>query len=317
MVRFGKNGSDATSGAIRAARAFTRRDRVACCGYHGWQDWYIGSTTRNAGVPQAVRDLTHPFAYNDLGSLEKVLGAHSGEFAAVILEPVNFFEPQPGFLEGVKELAHRHGALLIFDEICSGWHFGLGGAQKKYGVIPDLACFGKAMGNGYPISCVVGRCDVMQVFEEIFFSFTFAGEVASMAAAMKVIDILETTDALSRMEYFGKLLQDGFNTFAKEAGLAGRLECLGQPRWSLMKFRDAGGNDSAVARSLFLQEVCKRGVLSLGTHDMCAAHDRPAVEHTLRAYAAAIKTLAQWLQDAKPERFLEGALIQPVFRARG
>ena len=150
MVRFGKNGSDATSGAVRAARAFTGRDRIACCGYHGWQDWYIGSTSRNAGVPKAVRELTHPFPYNDLASLEKLLEEHPDEFAAVIMEPVNFVEPAHGFLEGVKHLALRHAALLIFDEICVGFHFGLGGAQKLFGVTPDLACFGKAMGNGFP-----------------------------------------------------------------------------------------------------------------------------------------------------------------------
>ena len=156
-VRFGKNGSDATSGAVRAARAFTGRDRIACCGYHGWQDWYIGSTTRNAGVPGAVRALTHPFIYNDLGSLQKLLDSHPGEFAAVIMEPVNFWPPAAGFLEGVKSSCAPARRLLIFDEICSGFHFGLGGAQKKFGVTPDMACFGKAMGNGFPISCVVGR----------------------------------------------------------------------------------------------------------------------------------------------------------------
>ena len=220
-VRFGKNGSDATSGAVRAARALTGRERIACCGYHGWQDWYIGSTTRNAGVPEAVRALTHPFVYNDLGSLQKLLEEHRGEFAAVIMEPVNFWPPAAGFLEGVKKLAHEHGALLIFDEICSGFHFGLGGAQKRFGVTPDMACFGKAMGNGFPISCVVGRADVMKVFEDIFFSFTFGGEVASMAAAMKVLDVLETTDALARMDANGRVLQEGLNALAKEAGIAG------------------------------------------------------------------------------------------------
>ena len=145
MVRFGKNGSDVTSAAVRVSRAFTGRERIACCGYHGWQDWYIGSTTRNGGVPGAVRELTHPFRYNDLSSLQTVLEEHSGQFAAVIMEPVNFVEPVPGFLQGVKDLAQKHGALLIFDEICSGFHFGLGGAQKGFGVVPDLATFGKAM----------------------------------------------------------------------------------------------------------------------------------------------------------------------------
>jgi len=316
MVRFGKNGSDATAGSVRAARAFTGRERVACCGYHGWQDWYIGSTTRNAGVPGAVRALTHAFPYNDLPALEKLLAEHRGEFAAVIMEPVNFVEPAAGYLQGVKELAHRHGALLIFDEICSGFHFGLGGAQKRYDVIPDLACFGKAMGNGFPISCVVGRADVMKIFAEIFFSFTFGGEVASIAAALKVLDILEHTDALMSIETNGRVLQDGFNALAKLAALADRLSCVGHPSWSLVRFRDADGKDSLLLRSLFSQELVKRGILALVTHNMTAAHDHTAVQQTLEAYAATMKTVAGWLQDPHPERFLEGEMIQSVFRVR-
>lgn len=316
MVRFGKNGSDATSGAVRAARAFTGRDRIACCGYHGWQDWYIGSTTRNAGVPKAVRDLTHPFVYNDLASLEKLFAEHPGEFAAVIMEPVNFVEPVPGFLQSVKNLAHQHGALLIFDEICVGFHFGLGGAQRLYGVVPDLACFGKAMGNGFPISCVLGRADVMHTFEEIFYSFTFAGEVAAMAAAMKVLDILEHTDALARMESNGRTLQDGIAAMAKEAGLEDRIRTMGRPQWSLLKFTDQHGADSALVKNLFQQEAVKRGVLLLATHNLTAAHDGPAIHQTLETYAEVFKTLAMWLQDPNPEHFLEGPMTQSVFRVR-
>jgi glutamate-1-semialdehyde aminotransferase/spore coat polysaccharide biosynthesis protein SpsF (cytidylyltransferase family) len=316
MVRFGKNGSDATSGAVRAARAFTGRDRIACCGYHGWQDWYIGSTTRNAGVPSAVRQLTHPFAYNDLASLETLFTEHPGEFAAVIMEPTNFVDPAPGFLAGVKELAHKHGALLIFDEICSGFHFGLGGAQKLFGVTPDMACFGKAMGNGFPIACVLGRADVMKVFSEIFYSFTFAGEVASMAAAMKVLDILENTDALARLEANGRTLRDGVNAMAKEAGLGARIKALGRPQWALLKFTESVGTDSPLLRNLFQQEAIKRGVLLLATHNITAAHDNTAIHQTLEAYAEVIKTLAHWSQDPEPARFLEGPMTQPVFRVR-
>jgi glutamate-1-semialdehyde aminotransferase/spore coat polysaccharide biosynthesis protein SpsF (cytidylyltransferase family) len=316
MVRFCKNGSDATAGAVRAARAWTNRERVATCGYHGWQDWFIGSTTRHAGVPAAVRALTHPFPYNDLAALERLLSEHPGEFAAVVMEPVNFVEPSAGYLQGVKELAQKHGALLIFDEICSGFHFGLGGAQKLYGVTPDLACFGKAMGNGFPIACVVGRRDVMPIFAEIFFSFTFGGEVASIAAAMKVLDILEQTDALAQIRAQGQRLQDGFNTLAKEAGLGDRFECVGQPAWSLMKFRDERGQDSLLARSLFQQEIVKRGVLVLSTHNMTAAHDATAIQQTLEIYAAAMKTVAGWLAEPEPKSFLEGPMIEPVFRVR-
>ncbi len=316
-VRFAKNGSDATSGAVRAARALTGRDRIACCGYHGWQDWYIGSTTRNAGVPETVRALTHPFVYNDLASLENLLQQHKGEFAAVIMEPVNFWPPAAGFLEGVKQLAHEHGALLIFDEICTGFHFGLGGAQKRFGVIPDMACFGKAMGNGFPIACVVGPAEVMQVFQEIFFSFTFGGEVASMAAASKVLDVLETTDALARMDANGRVLQEGLNALAKKAGLEDCIRCIGYPFWSLIRFLDAEGKDSFLVRSLFTQECVKRGVLLLATHNLTAAHDPLAIEQTLRLYAEVCKTLSQWLSEPRPEDHLEGEMIQPVFRVRG
>ena len=316
MVRFGKNGSDATSGAVRAARALTGREHIACCGYHGWQDWYIGSTARHAGVPEGVRALTHPFAYNDAEALKKLLNDRPGEFAAVIMEPVNFWPPAPGFLEAVKELAHKHGALLIFDEICSGFHFGLGGAQKKFGVTPDMACFGKAMGNGFPIACVVGRADVMKVFEDIFFSFTFGGEVASMAAAMKVLDILEKTDALVRIDSNGRILQDGLNALAEDAGLQDRIRCIGYPFWSLIKFLDAEGKDSLLVRSLFTQECVKRGVLLLATHNMTAAHDPLSVERTLRVYAEVCKTVARWLKEPSPEKHLEGEMIQPVFKVR-
>jgi glutamate-1-semialdehyde 2,1-aminomutase/spore coat polysaccharide biosynthesis protein SpsF len=315
-VRFGKNGSDATAGAVRAARALTGRERIACCGYHGWQDWFIGSTTRNVGVPKAVQALTHPFTYNDLGSLRILLDEHKGEFAAVIMEPANFWPPIDGFLEGVKNLAHDHGALLIFDEICSGFHFGVGGAQKKFGVIPDLACFGKAMGNGFPISCVVGKANVMNVFEDIFFSFTFGGEVASMAAAMKVLDILEGTDALARINVNGRLLQEGLNAMSSQAGLQDRIKCVGYPFWSLIRFLDADGRDSLLVRSLFAQECVKRGVLLLATHNMTAAHDPLAIEGTLKVYAEVCKTMAKWLNESHPEVHLEGEMIQSVFRVR-
>ena len=316
MVRFGKNGSDATSGAVRAARAFTGRDRIACCGYHGWQDWYVGTTTRNLGVPEAVQSLTHKFDYNDLDSLSTLLDKHPGEFAAVIMEPVNFVEPDPGYLEGVKELTHLHGALLIFDEICSGFHFGLGGAQKFYGVIPDLACFGKAMGNGFPISCVLGKTEVMTVFEEIFFSFTMGGEIASIAAALKVIDILKTTDTLETIKSNGKKLQDGLNVMSSEAGLQDCIKCVGHPSWSLIRFSDIADCESAVIRTLFIQELNKRGILSLGAHNMSASHGHAHIEQTLHTYANVLKTISGWLNETQPESFLEGPIIRPVFRAR-
>jgi len=188
MVRFGKNGSDATSAAIRLARAFTGRDHVCVCGYHGWQDWYIGSTSRSLGVPESTQNLTHVFKYNDISSLEEIFSANQGDIAAVIIEPMNVEYPKDDFLKKVKELAHKNGALLIFDETITGCRFAKGGGQELFNVIPDLATFGKGIGNGFPLSAVVGRRDIMLLMEDIFYSGTFSGETASLAAAKVVLE---------------------------------------------------------------------------------------------------------------------------------
>jgi len=174
MVRFGKNGSDATSAAIRISRAYTGRDHVAVCGYHGWQDWFIGSTTRNKGVPKPVSELTHSFKYNDAESLESILVNY--QVAAVILEPMNVSFPNEGFLLRVKELAKKHGAVLIFDETITGFRLSAGGAQELFNVNPDLSTFGKGMANGMPLSAIVGRSEIMKEMENVFFSGTFGGE---------------------------------------------------------------------------------------------------------------------------------------------
>lgn len=318
MIRFGKNGSDATAGAVRAARAYTGREHVATCGYHGWQDWFIGTTTRFAGVPRSVRELAHPFPYNDLEALRTLLDVHPGEFATVIMEPFNFVWPAEGYLSAVKELAHEHGALLIFDEICTGFHLGLGGAQTLFGVVPDMATFGKAMGNGYAISCIAGRRDIMKIFDDIFVSFTFAGDVSAMAASLAVLDILEHTDALARLTEAASRLRDGAIAFAHEAGLEGRFHIWGHPNWALLKFTDLSGADDPLLRAIWLQEVHRRGVLILATHNTCTALDPEAVDQVLRAYAGAFKRVGQLLAsgiDLRSE--LDGPIPTPAFRARG
>lgn len=318
MVRFAKNGSDATSGAVRAARAFTKRDRVAICGYHGWHDWYIGTTSRSAGVPRAVQELSHTFPYNDLDALERLLASHPGEFAAVILEAFNHVWPAEGFLEGVKELAHRHGAVLIFDEICSGFHFGLGGAQKLFGVTPDLATFGKAMGNGYPISCVVGRRDIMEIFNDIFMSFTFAGDVSAMAAANAVLDHLESGDAYTRMEATSTAMFDGARVLADLSGLGSRFVIHGHRNWPFLRFLDDSGSDDPVLRALWIQEVTRRGVLIISTHNVSASLNRNDVEHVLNAYAAAFKFIGGLVRDGESlMNHLDGPVPTPAFRVRG
>jgi len=211
-VRFGKNGSDATAGAVRVARAFTGRDHVAVCGYHGWQDWYIGTTLRNRGVPEATRALSHSWAYNDIDSLEAIFKAHPDQVAAVIMEPMNVVEPMPGFLAAVKALAHKHGALLVFDETITGFRYANGGAQELFDVTPDLATFGKGLANGYPVSAVAGRADVMQLMEEVFFSFTFGGETLSLAAALATMRKLEREPVTATLTSQGLKIIDGLRS---------------------------------------------------------------------------------------------------------
>jgi glutamate-1-semialdehyde 2,1-aminomutase/spore coat polysaccharide biosynthesis protein SpsF len=291
---------------------------VATCGYHGWQDWCIGATSRSAGVPRAVCELAHPFPYGDLAALERLLGAHRGEFAAVIMEPFTFTTPPAGYLAGVRELAHAHGALLIFDEIVTGFRLALGGAQERFGVVPDLAAFGKGLGNGYPISAIVGRRDVMAILEDAFVSFTFAGETSAMAAALAVLDVLEHTDALSRLEAAGRMLADGARAMAEAAGLGARVQLLGDPRWTLVRFVDAAGQEDPLLRALWTQEVTRRGVLILATHNVSAAHDYSAVEHALCAYAEAFRRVAHLVATgAALEAHLDGPVPTPAFRVRG
>ncbi len=316
MVRFGRNGSDATSAAVRCARAYTGRDIVACCGYHGWQDWYIGATARHRGVPQAVRDLTKTFSYNDLASLEAIFKAHPDNVACVIMEPTNFTAPAPGFLEGVRALATRHKAVLVFDEICTGFHLGLGGAQKLFGVTPDLACFGKAMGNGFPISVVVGRGDVMQIFEDIFVSFTFAGEVSAMAASLEVIQRLETEPIINEMARRGARIQDTVRTCAAANGIESNVANLGMPQWSITKFLDRRGAESIELKSLFQQEFIKRGILTLGTHNLNATLSDLDTTHIVTAYEEVLPIVADAIQANDAASRLEGSMIQVIFKVR-
>src|SRR3954471_9398347 len=200
-VRFAKNGCDVTTAAVRLARAFTGRDKVLCCGYHGWHDWYSSVTDRHRGVPGDVAALTHTIAYNDLASVEAAL---DDQTACVILEPVTFEAPRGNFLADLKWLCAARGALLVFDEMWTGFRLALGGAQERFGVEADLACFSKAIANGMPLAALTGRADVMQLLErEVFFFSTFGGEALSLAAAAATLQELERRDVPSQLERRG------------------------------------------------------------------------------------------------------------------
>jgi glutamate-1-semialdehyde 2,1-aminomutase len=316
MSRFGKNGSDATAGAVRLARAFTGRDRIAVCGYHGWQDWFIGSTLRHRGVPDATRALTHAFAYNDLDSLHKLFAQWPGQIAAVIMEPMNLIEPAPGFLESVKELAHKHGALLVFDETVTGFRYANGGAQAHFGVTPDLATFGKGVANGYPLSVVSGRADVMQLMEEIFFSFTFGGETLSLAAALATMNKLQAEPVTATLAAQGRKLLDGAATLIEKHGVADVFLLSGHPSWSFLQIRDTAPYTMWQIKTLFLQEMFARGVLTLGSHNMCYAHSDADLAKLLGAYDEVFPLIRGAIDQRTLESALRCAPLEPLFRVR-
>lgn len=316
MVRFGKNGSDATAGAVRLARAFTNRDRVVVCGYHGWQDWYIGSTARNRGVPQVTRDLTNSFVFNDLTSLQKALEEHKGEFAAVVLEPMNVTLPGPGFLEGVKALAHEHGALLVFDETITGFRYANGGAQEYFGVIPDLATFGKGLANGYPVSAIAGRRDVMKLMEEIFFSFTFGGEALSLAAAKATLTKLKTQPVVQTLVSRGQQILGGASKIVSEAGLSDVFALSGHPTWSFLNIKDARGHSSFEIKTMLMQEMHQRGFLTVGTHNVNYAHTEDDIRALLAAYAEVLPMIGKHLNEGTLRTSLRCEPLVPLFKVR-
>jgi glutamate-1-semialdehyde 2,1-aminomutase len=316
MVRFGKNGSDATSGAIRLARAYTSHDHVAVCGYHGWQDWYIGSTTRNKGVPQATRDLTQTFTYNDIDSLHKIFKDHPGQVAAVIMEPMNTTEPKDGFLQAVKELTHQQGAVLIFDETITGFRYANGGAQEYFGVTPDLATFGKGLANGYPVSAVAGKADIMRMMEEIFFSFTFGGETLSLAAAKATLTKLERQPVIETTWRQGRKVIDGVNDRILRHNLGTIISTGGKACWSFLLFRDTEAYSQWDIKTLFLQEVFARGILAIGTHNMSYAHSDADIARLLTVYDEVFALIAEGISNKNLKERLRTKTLVPLFKLR-
>lgn len=315
-VRFGKNASDATAGSIRLARAITGRDHIFTCGYHGWQDWYIGATTRNKGVPKAVCELTHTFPYNDIAALDKLFKEYKDSVAAVIMEPMNVTEPSPGYLEELKELVHKNGALLIFDETVTGFRLTNGGAQEYFGVIPDLATFGKGMANGYPISVVTGRDEYMKEMEEIFFSFTYGGELLSLAAANAVLDKLRREPVLKKIATSGKKLKDSVNDLIKKYGLTDTLSVSGHDTWNFLIVKDHPKSDSFTTKTYFMQEMLRQGVLTLGAHVITYAHTEDDINFCIAAYDNFLQSLSHHLQKGTINTALECDVLKPLMKIR-
>ena len=313
-ARFAKNGTDVTSAAIRLSRAYTGRDKVILCGYHGWQDWSIGTTTRNKGVPQAVSELSVAVPYNDLNRIEELL--KNENFASVIMEPCNSDAPHDGYLQGVKDLCEQYGSLFIFDEIITGFRFALGGAQEYFNVTPHLSCFGKAMGNGMPISAIVGRDDIMREMEEIFFSGTFGGETLSLAASLATIEKIQKNDVINRLWSYGQDLGGAVEQLIAKYDLEKAINLCGYASWKIFQFLDHASATAFEIKTLFIQEMIKRGILINSSLNINFSHAALEKYKILQATEDVFYIISECLQNGKIMQYLKSPAIKPLFKLR-
>jgi len=312
-VRYSKTGADVTSAAVRVARAFTKREKILCCGYHGWHDWYISVTDRNSGIPKAVQDLTFTFNYNDIQS---VIDSIDDDTAAVILEPFVFEAPKDNFLHKLRDVCTKNGTLLIFDEMWTGFRIALGGAQEFFKVKADLATFSKAVANGMPIAILAGRKDVMSVLEkDVFFYTTFGGEALSLAAAKATIKELKNKKVPAYLSKQGRKLKNGYNQIAEGLNMS-FTKCIGYECRSLVTFDSSAGNTLEM-KSLVQQEMIKRGILWGGFHNMSLSHSNTDIEYTLIAYKEVLPILKIDIDEKDIRKYLLGEPVEPVFRKVG
>ncbi len=320
MVKFAKNGSDVTTAAIRLARAHTGRPLVAFPQEHpffSFDDWFMGSTVMDAGVPEDVKALSLRFRYGDLDSLERLFSEHPGRIACVITEMATTDEPPPGFLQGVRELTRREGAVLVFDEMITGLRWHPGGAQSLYGVTPDLSTFGKALANGFSVSALVGRREIMElgglehdVPRVFLLSATHGGETHALAAARETLQMAREGQVTEAVWDAGRKLQKGLNHAAEAAGLGDVVVCRGCPCSPVLSFRAEPGDG---LRTLFMQEMTRRGVL-IPYIAPSIAHGEEEIELTCRAAEESLQVVRRVLDGEPLERLLVGPPAQPVFR---
>ena len=315
MVRFAKNGSDATSAAVRIARYFTRRDHIISIGYHGWHDWYIGSTTRSMGVPSAVQALTLSARYNDLSHVENLFEEVKGDVAAVILEPMNSVDPAPGYLESLRSFCSSNNILLIFDEVITGFRFAKGGAQELFGITPDLSCFGKGIANGFPISVIAGKREIMEGFKEVFFSGTFGGELLSLTAANVVLDKVKDGRVIAELYRVGQAIQEGLTSEISHKKYE-FVNLSGNPTWTFLNWTLSSDALQNQVKTYFLQEMFKRGILVLSTNNVTTTLSQKDISKILTAYAEVFEAISQALERDSLDALLECQPIVPLFKVR-
>lgn len=322
MVKFCKDGSHAVDGALRLARAHTGRDMVAICGDHPFfstSDWFIGTTDMNAGIPESTRQQVVKFSYGDIDSLAELFAQHPGRIAAVVMEAARLGEPQPGYLQSVKDTAHAHGALLIFDEMITGFRWHLGGAQNLYGVTPDLSTFGKALANGFSVSALAGRRDVMELGgsrhakERVFLlSTTHGAETHQLAAAIATMRFYRDHPVVETLHARGERLRLGFMKAVAEHGISEYVGTVSRDCNLLFTTKDNDKQPSQPFRTLFMQEMVRRGVIA-PSFVVSYSHSEQDIDRTIEAAHEALRIYRLALENGVGG-YLQGSPVKPVFR---
>ena len=324
MVRYARTGGEAMAVAIRIARAKTRRDKVAFCGYHGWHDWYLAANLSEedaldghllpgldpTGVPRGLLGTALPFRYNQIDELHAIVSAHRDELAAIVMEPVRSHDPAPGFLEGIREIASEIDAVLIFDEITSGWRLNTGGVHLLYGVMPDMAVFAKAISNGYPMAAVIGTADVMQAAQSTFISSTYWTERIGPVAALATIRKHQKCDVPKHLIEIGKRVQSGWQSAADRAGLS--VTVNGIPPLSHFSFE--GYENSQAMHTLFNQIMLEKGFLATKSFYAMYAHQNGHVDEYLAVVDDIFAVIATAVERNEVERLLKGPVAHSGFR---
>jgi glutamate-1-semialdehyde 2,1-aminomutase len=322
MVKFAKDGSTVTTAAVKLARAYTGREMVAICADHpfySYNDWFIGTTEMDSGIPPANTSLTVRFRYNDFESLRLLFEQHSGKIACVLMEAARTDEPRDGFLHRALELCHAEGALFVVDEMITGFRWHNGGAQEVYGFVPDLSCFGKALANGFSLSALAGKRDIMKLGgirhdkERVFLlSTTHGAENHALAAAIATMAVYRNEPVVEHLYLQGERLRTGIEGITAELGIGEHFRLSGRPCNLLFATLDRDRKPSQLFRTLFLQEMIKRGVIA-PSFTVSYSHTSDDIDQTVIAARGALEVYRQALEDGV-ERYLVGAPVKPVYR---
>ena len=316
MVKFSKNGSDVCAASIKIARHVTKRDVIFCWGYHGFADWYISTTDRNSGIPQAVKDLTKTFEYNDIDGLKVMFEQYKDRVAAVIMEPVIAEKPKDNFLQKVKDLTHENGSLLIFDEMISGFRFAMGGIQEYLGVTPDLSTFGKGITNGMPLGVLAGKKKYMKEFDKVFLSSTYAPEALTLAATSANIDFYKKHNVIDELWKKGEYIEDGFNSVIDKHSIRKNISLAGYPVRLMVNSHDNNGVQDPKLATLYQQEMFKHGILCFsGVLMLSYSHSKEDLDLLISAFDKTCRVIREYLESERSiENFLKGTPGSPVFK---